>query len=121
MNIFGTMLTADQNPGYNSLISGLGQLLSLLAIYILTKTTSGSLTNLATYYAGVPCMTMFLVSVFCFCFTRYRKYRPSFSFVKVSLIKDILNLGLQFFIIYLCLIAIFQMINVVITREIGPE
>lgn len=121
MNIFGTMLTADQNPGYNSLISGLGQLLSLLAIYILTKTTSGSLTNLATYYAGVPCMTMFLVSVFGFSFTRYRKYRPSFSFVKVSLIKDILNLGLQFFIIYLCLIAIFQMINVVITREIGPE
>lgn len=121
MNIFGTMLIADQNPGYSSVISGVGQLFSLLAIYILTKTTSGSLTNLATYYAGVPCMTMLLVSVFAFGFTRYRKYRPSFSLVKISLIKDILNLGAQFFLIYFCIIAIFQIVNIVITREVGPE
>lgn len=121
MNIFGTMLTADQKAGFSSLITGCGQVFSLLMILILTKTTSGSLTNLALYYAGIPCITMLVFSVYAFFFTRYKSFRPSFSHVRLSLIKDIMNLGLQFFTIYLCLIAIFQIINIVITREIGPD
>jgi O-antigen/teichoic acid export membrane protein len=120
-NIFGSLLNADQKPGYNSLIQCAGQLVSILVIFILTKTTDGSLTNLATYFAGVPCTVMLISSIVAFKWTRYKEYRPSFSYVRINLIKKILNLGVQFFVIYLCLIAIFQVINIVISREFGPE
>ena len=32
-----------------------------------------------------------------------------------------MGIGVQFFIIYLCLIFVFQIINIVISRELGPE
>ncbi|MBO1362872.1 hypothetical protein JHU38_03620 [Prevotella sp. A2931] len=119
-NIFGTMLIADQKPGLNSMIQGGGQLLSLLVIFILTKVSSGSLLNLALFYSGVPCILMLITSILAFKYSRYHNIRPRLSLIRFSLIKDILSLGIQFFLIYICLIAIFQIINIVIAKEIGP-
>lgn len=119
-NIFGTMLTADQKPGIAAAIQGLGQYIALLIIFILTKVTTGSLTNLAIYYSGAPCITMLLVSVIFFLFTKYKEYRPKISQIRLPLIKNILNLGFQFFAIYLCLIIVFQLVNIVLSRELGP-
>ena len=120
-NIFGTMLTADQKIGLSSMIVGLGQLFSLVAIFVLTRTSEGSLIHLATYYSGVPCIIMLLASLYGFTSTRYREIRPGFKYVDLSLVKNILNLGIQFFVIYLCLLLIFQVMNIVITRELGPD
>lgn len=120
-NIFIKMLEADQRPAIASAISCIGQLFSLLVIFILTKTTEGNLINLATYFSGIPFFTMGIGSILIFSFTKYKKYRPSFSFVKISLIKDLLGLGISFFVIYLCLIAIFQLMNIVLSRVCGAE
>jgi O-antigen/teichoic acid export membrane protein len=120
-NIFSTMLTADQKIGFSSLIVGLGQLFSLAAIFILTRMSEGSLINLATYYAGVPCLVMLIASIIGFTSTRYREMMPSLRLVDLSLVKNILNIGIQFFVIYICLLLIFQVMNIVISRELGPE
>lgn len=115
-----TLLTADQKAGVASLIQGIGQFLSLVAIWILTKVSEGSLTNLAMFFAGVPCIFTLLVSAVVYSSDKYRLMAPNVHYVKVSLIRDIMGLGIQFFIIYLCMIAVFQMVNIVISREIGP-
>lgn len=117
----GTLLTADQKVGVASLVEGGGQLASLVAIYVLTKTTTGSLTHLALYFAGVPCLVWVVFSVVLFLLPAYRDLTPRPSQVKLRLIRDILGLGMQFFVIYLCLIVIFQMLNIVISRELGPD
>lgn len=119
VSIFGTLLTADQRVGMASLIQGVGQYLMLGAIFLLTIFTKGSLVNLAIYYAAVPAITMLVVSIIMFRFSRYRIYAPSWKDVRFDLIRNILSLGGQFFIIYLCIIAIFQIINIIITRELG--
>ena len=118
--IFGIMLTADQKPGVSALINGLGQLMSLIAIFLLTRLTEGSLQNLATYYAGVPVIVMSAASVAAYS-TYYKDFAPQWSSVRASLVKDVLTVGIQFFVIYICLILVFQMIMLVITRELGPE
>lgn len=118
-NIFAMLLTADQKPGWAAILSGLGNLGSLVVIYILTKVSVGSLTNLALFYSGVPCIMMLLGSIIMFC-GRYRSMAPRVSDIRIGLIRKIMGLGVQFFIIYLCMIALFQLINVVISREIGP-
>lgn len=118
-NVFQTLLSADQKTGYASVITGIGQYVALLVIFILTKTTKGSLLNLAIFYAGVPFFVMLMATLIMFRFSHYRMYKPSIRFVRMSMIRNILQLGGQFFIIYLCLIVIFQIVNIVISREVS--
>ena len=120
-NLVCSMLTADQKAGIASMIQGGGQFLSLVSIWTLTKISEGSLTNLALYVAGIPCLLTIVISFFVYSSKKYRGISPNKGYVKISLIREIAGLGIQFFIIYLCLIFIFQIINIVISREIGPE
>lgn len=120
VGVFGMMLTADQKAGWAAMINGGGQLVSLMVVFILTKVSQGSLVNLALYFSGVPSLFMLVISLIMFRFTRYREFIPHFKDIRINLIRNILSLGIQFFIIYLCIIAIFQMMNIIISREIGP-
>lgn len=120
-NLVCTMLTADQKAGFASLIQGGGQFLSLISIWILIHISEGSLTNLAIYFAGIPCLWTIIASLFVYKSLKYKDIRPRLCYVKLSLIRDILGLGIKFFFIYLCIIFVFQIINIVISREVGPE
>lgn len=120
-NIFSILLSADQKPGISSLISGVAQLISLGVLFVISKTTDGSLTNLALYYSGIPAIVMLLASLFAFNFTKFKEVRPRIKDIRPALIKDILNLGIKFFVICLCMIAIFQITNIIISRELGPD
>lgn len=121
VKLFNSLLTADQKPGVVSCIGVVGQLISLAVIYILTKVSDGSMVSLATFYSGIPTLVILFVSVYSFRFTSYRQYAPRLRFFRKELIKDIMSIGIQFFIIYLCLLVIFQVINIVISRELGPD
>ena len=119
VNILTMLVTADQKPAIASIVQTSGSVVSLAVIYILTKFTAGDLTKLAFVFAGVPCLVMLMTSVYMFCFTRYKQVAPRVADIRPSLIRNILSLGSKFFIIQLCLIGIFQIINVVISREFG--
>lgn len=121
VGLFCTLLTADQKPGLASLIIALGNVLTLLCVYILTRETEGSLLKLAFVYSGIPCLTILLVSIVFFSIMpRYRLLSPKITYVRLGLLKNILVLGTQFFLINICMIAVFQLSNIVISREIGP-
>ena len=119
--IVGTMFTADQKLSLSSLLNGVSSLLSLVVIFILTRVSEGSLINLALYYSGIPCLVMIIATFVTFNNKPYKIYAPSWSNVKFSLLKNIFNLGIAFFVIHICMIAIFQIINIVISRELGPD
>lgn len=119
-NIFSSLLAADMKPGLGAVISGVSHFAILAIIFLLTKIRQGDLVSLAFCYSGIPFIVMTLVSIVSFVNTRYRKYAPSFKFIDFSLIKNILNLGAQFALIQIACLAIFQIVNVVITRELGP-
>lgn len=121
LGIFGTMLTADQKPGISSIISALGSILSIISIYLLTVFTRGSLTNLALYYSGIPCIVILIISFIAYNFhPRYKQLKPQFSSIRFDLIKNIISLGIQFFIINISMLFIFQMSNIIISRNLGP-
>lgn len=120
-NVFGTLVTADQNPGLSAVVFAAGQVLSLLVIFILTKTTEGSLFNLAVYYAGIPAAVMLAASLIAFSFSKYKRFSPKISEIRLGLVKSILSLGVKFFIICVSLVAIFQVTNIILSRECGPE
>ena len=119
-SIFITMLQADQKPALASLIQTSGQVLAFIVIYIMTKTISGNLTILALAFSGVPCILMIVVSVCFFLYGKYRKYAPNIKSVNFALTKNILGLGWQFFVIMISMLCIYQFINIVLSRVVGP-
>lgn len=121
VKLFKSLLQADQKPGVASWIDVCGQLISLGIIFLLTKFSEGSLLRLAIFYSGIPTLTLLVVSAIAFRFTSYRQFAPHIGSVRKNLIKDIMNVGIQFFVIYICMMVIFQVINIVISRELGPE
>lgn len=118
-NILSTLLSADQKPGIASLINGFGQILSLISLCILTKVGNGSLESLALFYSTIPCGCLLVASIYFYCISYYKSIKPSLKYVRKSLIRNILTLGAKFFIINLCLIMIFQIVNLVLSREFG--
>lgn len=119
-NIFCSLLAADMKPGHGAVISGISQLVILTIIYILTKIKTGDLISLAFCYSGIPVIVLALISILAFKFSNYKKYAPSIKFIDFTLIKSILNLGVQFALVQIACLAIFQVVSLVITRELGP-
>lgn len=121
VKIINIMLDADQKIVWSSLISTLSHALMLGVIYVMTLTTKGTLLGLAFANSGVPLLFIVLASFIVFSQNRYRKYIPRFRNINFALSKNIIGLGVQFFLINIASLFIFQMINVVISRELGPD
>lgn len=120
VNIFSMVLTADQRPAIANTISTLGQVLSFVSILILLKFSKGSLINMALFFSCVPCLIWLTVSLIAYKFSKYREIAPSFNFIQLSLVKNIIGLGSQFFFIMISMLFIYQFINIILTRVEGP-
>ena len=120
-SVLPTMLTADQRPVYSSLFIVIGQIMSLIVIGILIRVTAGRLLYLAFALSVIPLLVLFVASFFVFSSKRYCDVAPSMNTINWALTKKIIGLGAQFFIIMVCMLFIFQVINIIIVRVCGPE
>ncbi len=116
LNIITTIVTADQKPALASLISLIGQFISLIFIFILVKTTKGSLVKLGLALCISPIVVLLATNIFLFKGI-YKKYKPQFSKVKFAYTKDLFNLGLIFFIIQIAGIIQYQTANIIIAQN----
>ena len=120
-NVFIMMLNADQKTALASFVQTSGQFIALIGIIILTSISNGSLTLLALIYSGLPVLVTIIYSVAFFRSSRYKEFVPSLRFFDRKLISNILGLGVNFFIIMISMLLIFQITNVLISRILGPE
>ncbi|QCW98794.1 MATE family efflux transporter [Aggregatimonas sangjinii] len=114
-----TIISADQEPAKASLIDVIGQIISLVVIVILVKTTEGSLVNLGIALCASPLLALIGANIFFFK-GKYREFKPTFSKVKFSYAKSLFNLGVVFFIIQIAGLIQFESANVIISRNFGP-
>ena len=114
-----TIISADQEPAKASLIDIIGQVISLIVILILVKTTEGSLVNLGLALCASPLLALIGANIFFFR-GKYREFRPTISKVKFSYAKSLFNLGVVFFIIQIAGLIQFESANVIISRNFGP-
>lgn len=114
--IINTLILANQEPAKASLIDVVGQVLSLVFIFILVKTTSGSLVKLGIALCLAPLLTL-LVANFYFFRGVFKKYRPRISKVNFSYAKGLFNLGMAFFVIQIAAIIQYQTANFIIARN----
>ena len=122
LRVVTTMFAADQRPAIAAIITTMESVLTLTIIWVLTKIKTGNLIDLALVSSGIPLLLIIVVTFYTFyIWQRYSDLRPTRSTIDFSLSRKILGLGGKFFIIQLCMLVIFQSINIIISRYLGPE
>jgi O-antigen/teichoic acid export membrane protein len=117
--IIGTVVIADQHPAYNSLLDVIGNLASLAVIWFLTVSSKGSLLNfsigLGACNALVPIGASFILFA-----SKYRHIRPAKRYVQFSHAKELMGLGVKFFILQISSLIVFSSANIIIAQIFSP-
>jgi len=119
LQLITTVLTANQQPAKASLFNLIGSLFSLAVIFILTKTTSGNLIYLGAAFGFAPILVLGISSIW-FYSHGYRQYAPSVKFVKFNYARDLMSLGVKFFVLQISAVIIYQTSNIIIAQLFGP-
>lgn len=121
MQVITAMLAAKQKVMYGSFMTVSGQALGLAVIILLDRMhISGNLDILVWILSGIPTFIMIFVAILLF-FGKFVKYRPSLKLFKLKYTGEILGQGYKFFIITTSMLLIFQLMNVIISRNLGPD
>jgi O-antigen/teichoic acid export membrane protein len=119
LKLIGIVLYADQKPAESNILGPLANLLSIAIIYILTKTTDGSLIYLGIALSLPPVIIMVVYSMILFS-GRYKQISPSFSCVRIKYAGSLFSLGIKFFIIQVSGLVLYQSSNIIIAQYFGP-
>ena len=118
--IINSVLTAYHEPATAGLILFIGQLGTLITIFLLKKMLPGTLSLLTITMTVVPIIVLLLSSLVLYN-TRLKKIAPTPAKAKLSHAKDIMNLGGVFFFIQIGALILLYTNNIVITKILGPE
>lgn len=119
LKMIGNIYMSFQLPAVNDMLSFIGSSISLCVIFILTKTTDGSLMDVAATFSGVPAIVY--IVAYPLTFRRYPKLRPAYRYVKKEYFRELISLGVNFFLIQIAVIVLYMSSNVLISNLFGPE
>ena len=119
IGLIGTLLIADQKPAINSILEVSGNLLSLIIIFLLVKYTTGSLVYLSIAMGVSTTLVLFIASLWLFS-GHYKHIRPVWSHFQMNHARELMTLGVRFFILQLGAIIIFSTSNILITQLFTP-
>lgn len=120
LSTINVVLLADQRPADAALRSFIQQLISILIIFALTKTTKGNLVNLCLGLCAAPLLVVTLFNFTLFR-GRYKAIAPRLKNVDFRTVPNLMKLGVQFFIIQIAAIIQYQLTNFLIIRYFGAE
>ncbi|HNW56133.1 MAG TPA: MATE family efflux transporter [Bacteroidales bacterium] len=118
--LINVVLTANQEAEKTAFLGFLNNFLAMIIIYILTKTTSGSLLLAGLAISISPVIVYFITSIFLYK-KKFKDYAPSIKYVKFKYSKDLMGLGIKFFVIQVSLLIMIQASNIIIAQLFGPE
>lgn len=118
IGLIGALLGAVQKTAMAALGQLISNVLALLFVFVLIKTTDTTISYLALAY-GLSLVTANIVLSFWF-YQQNCDLRPTPSLDKKH-IKPLLSIGLKFFTIQLAVLVIFTTDKMLITQLFGPE
>ncbi len=118
-NLITMIYLAEQHHSIQNTVQFITQVLSLLVIWFLVKTNKSSLFLFSTIFSALPALVLLLFNAYAFK-TIYNKYKPTIKLWKKIYLKDLLGLGLNFFIIQIAGLVIFSTDNFIISQLFSP-
>jgi len=120
MKILSSILQAMQRYAINDILSVIAQLLGLLAIFILVKTTDGSLFYLCLVYGSKSAIVFFIASLVLFSGS-LKNLRPRIKYINIKKATPLMNLGIWFFINQILYLITTQISVFLVVQFFGPE
>jgi len=119
LRLINTVLLSLQRSAMADFTNSFVQLLILGGIFFLKATKNNSLTAIAVVYSITPIIVFLLISFILFV-KRFEYLRPSIKFVRVSYAKNLLQIGLNFFIIQIAALVLYASDNFIIAQLFAP-
>ena len=119
LQLITTILNADQRPAKASFYNFLGSLFSLIIIFILTRTTSGNLIYLGLSFVFTQVVVLITSSIWYYTHD-YKRYAPSIRYVRFKFARNLMTLGLKFFVIQISFVVLYETSIIIIAQLFGP-
>lgn len=120
LKLLSSVLAAIQQYALNDIIGLISQVLGLGAMYLLVKTSQGSLYNLCLLYSVQNVVVLLIATVVLFSGS-LKQYKPSLKFIDLKKTIPLLNLGIKFFINQILYLIISQAPIILVVQFFGPE
>ena len=120
LRLITTILFAKQKPSIPPLIFLIGNIISLILLFIVKEKANGDLITISLIM-GAPSILILILSNFFFFHKKYFNIKPSINFIKKKYFTKIGKLGVNFFILQLEVIIIFQMVNFLIIKFFSAD
>ena len=111
---------ADQYHSIQNLLQFITQIISLLAIWLLTKSDTNSLLIYGSIFSAIPVIILIGLNIFAFN-GKYKIFKPNYHLWQKVYFKEIAGLGLNFFVIQIAAVILFTSDNFIISNLFGPE
>lgn len=118
IGLISAILGAVQKTAMTALSQLVSNVLSLLFVFVLTKTTDATITYLALAY-GVS-MVFANIGLSCWFYQGHPELRPK-PYLDKQHVRPLLSVGMQFFTIQIAVLVIFMTDKMLITQFFGPE
>src|SRR5574344_57423 len=119
VNVLISVVAAYQKVALSNTFSTIGNLFSLIFIYILTKTYPSSLLALALTLSSMPVIVTSIASLFLYS-RQFKKVAPDISHIKAKYVSQLFGLGSKFFIINIQAVVVYQTTNILISNISSP-
>ncbi|MFO0322863.1 MAG: lipopolysaccharide biosynthesis protein [Bacteroidota bacterium] len=120
VKLISSILLADQRTALAGAINTIASVISLLVVFILTKTTSESLLYLAISIGLINIIVPGIISIW-FYKTHYKHFSPSIRYVDFKYAKNLMSVGFMFFLFQSTALIVVATDNIIISRLMGAE
>ncbi len=118
IGLISAILGAVQKTAMTALSQLISNVLALLFVFVLTKTTDATITYLALAY-GVS-LVIANIGLSCWFYQSQPELRPK-PYLDKQHVSPLLSVGMQFFTIQIAVLIIFTTDKILITQLLGPE
>lgn len=117
--LIGNVYMGLQLPAVSNMLITLGQLLALAATYVIWLNGSHSLLHIALANTMAPFLVYLLAMPYTF-FIQFPQLRPSLRLVSLKVAREVMDVGIQFFVIQISGVILFMTSNILISKLFSP-
>ena len=117
--LIGNFYMGLQLPAVSNLLIAMGQTLALIGTYIVYKSGSHSLLHIALVNTVCP-LLVYLIAFPCTFWYKFPHLKPSFRLVNLQEAKEVINMGILFFIIQISGVVLLMTSNILISKLFSP-
>lgn len=120
LRLLTSLINADQKPALNGFITLCINILTLVIVFILYFVSQSSLYSYGIVISIIPFIVLLIASYILFK-GRYKHIAPSLKQIDLKSSRNLVSLGLQFFIIQVSALIVFATDNLIITHLYDPS